>query len=226
MSISANLAKVRERIQACCAQYNRDPKDVTLIAVSKTKPFETIQAALLAGQVDFGENYAQELRDKQALRGENHPQLRWHYMGRIQSNKAKYIAPNAYRIHTLESPAQAQALCKRAPHGIQALIAVNIGREAQKGGVPPEQVLPTVQAISKLDGVQVHGLMCIPPAHPDPAFSAPFFEEMAYLAAQGRKEGLHLHELSMGMSSDFEVAIRYGATWIRVGTAIFGARTR
>jgi pyridoxal phosphate enzyme (YggS family) len=222
MSVRDNLEAVRAQLDAACVAAGRDPAEVQLLAVSKTKPGALIVEAHGAGQRDFGENYAQELRDK--ARDLTLDGLRWHYIGQLQTNKAKYIAPVAYRVHALETVAQAEALAKRAPATLRCLVAVNIGQEPQKGGVMPSEALDRVRELHGVEGIEVVGLMCIPPHRDDPEEVAPFFEAMAALAAEGRAQGLPLTELSMGMSSDFHVAVRYGATWVRVGTAIFGAR--
>jgi len=224
MSLEQRLEGVHQRLRSACAEAGRDPKDVKLIAVSKTRGPDEIEEAIRRGHQDFGENYAQELRDK--VKTLSDPQIRWHYIGRIQRNKAKYIAPNAYRIHTLEHTDQVEALLKRAPHGLDGLLAVNIGREPQKSGLHPEVLLETAHKLAAMEKCRIHGLMCLPPAVSDPEEAAPYFEEMADWMDKGRADGLNWTELSMGMSADYPVAIRYGATWIRVGTAIFGARAK
>lgn len=223
-SIHDNLTAVRARIQRACAACGREPEEIGLIAVSKKHPAAAILQAHGQGQLDFGENYAQELRDKGAELSALRPPVRWHYVGQIQSNKAKYIAPLAYRVHALESARHARALAKRATDTVHALVAVNVGGERSKGGVEPSEALRVCAEIHEVEGVRVVGLMTLPPPVDDPNDSAPYFEQLADLAARGRAAGMPLEELSMGMSHDFEVAIRYGATWIRVGTAIFGPR--
>lgn len=192
-----------------------------LIAVSKTFPLAAIVEARAAGQAHFGESYAQELRDK----ARELPDATWHFIGRIQTNKAKYIAPVAHRVHALETIDQAEALSKRAPGPLRCLVAVNVGGEESKGGVPPADALERCGALARVAHIEVVGLMCLPPWRDDPEDVAPFFEELADLAARGRARGMPLTELSMGMSHDYRVAIRHGATWVRVGTAIFGSRT-
>lgn len=221
-SIAERLANLRQRLTSACAAAERDPATVRLIAVSKTHGPEAIRAAQAAGQVAFGENYAQELRDKAARLDE----VEWHFIGRIQTNKAKMIAPRAARIHALTEVRHAEALAAKRPEGreLQVLVSVHTGEEASKAGVPPDQVLARCRDIDAVPGVQVVGLMTLPPFYEDPDEVAPHFEQVAELAHRGRASGLALTELSMGMSHDFEVAIRYGATWIRVGTAIFGRR--
>lgn len=211
MGIAENLAAVRSRL----------PAHVTLVAVSKTKPPEAIREALAAGQVDFGENYAQELRDKADLLG---PAPRWHFIGALQRNKVKYVVGRAVLVHDVDSLALAEEIGKRS--GARAtgiLLGVNFG-ESQKSGVGVGGVLDLARAVVALPGVALRGLMTIPPPSEDPEAAAPYFAELADLAARGRADGLPLTELSMGMSHDWEVAVRHGSTLVRVGSAIFGAR--
>lgn len=219
--IAARLAEVRSRIAIAARAVGRDPEEIGLVAVSKTVPAEQVAAAWNAGQRDFGENYAQELRDKAAALD---PSIRWHFVGRFQRNKARYLV-GAHRVHALESLAQAEALTERAALPVPVLVAVNLAGEASKGGVAPTELGPLLDLVAKQGGVELRGLMCLPPAAEDPARSAPFFAELRTLATLHRARGHEaLVELSMGMSHDYEVAIQEGATWIRVGTAIFGDR--
>lgn len=217
MSLISRWTSVRERVKRACLDAGRDADTVRLIAVSKTFPIGPIAELAAAGQVDFGESYAQELRDKGPLL----PHVRWHFIGRIQSNKAKYITPHAYRIHAVSTLRHVDALAKRATQPLSVLVSVNVADEAQKGGVDREAALELCRALESRDDVALKGLMCIPPRGGD---SERHYATLADLAARGRAEGLPLNELSMGMSGDFEQAIRHGATWIRVGTAIFGPR--
>ena len=220
MDLADRYRAVLARVGEACREAGRNPDSVSLIAVSKTHPAERIRDVMSHGQLHFGESYAQELRDKGAqVQGPC-----WHFIGRIQTNKAKYIAPVAYRVHALESVRQAEALAARAPGTLHALMSVNVGREASKGGVLPEDVLDQAKALSRVKGIELCGLMTLPPTAEDPEDTAPFFAELAHLASEGRREGLPLLELSMGMSHDFHVAVRHGATWVRVGTALFGPR--
>lgn len=221
-TIADRLAAVRAEIAAACAAAGRPPERVRLVAVSKTRPVEELAAAHAAGQVDFGENYAQELRDKADALG---PAYTWHFIGSLQRNKVKYVVGRAALVHDVDSLPLAEELSKRSgasPTGV--LLGVNIGMEPQKSGFAPAAVLDAARAVVALPGVRLQGLMCIPPAVEDPEEAAPFFAALADLALQGRAQGLPLHELSMGMSHDYAVAIRHGATLVRVGTAIFGAR--
>lgn len=212
MGIAAAIAALRTDL----------PATTRLIAVSKTRQAEDVREALAAGQVDFGENYAQELRDKADEIG---PGPVWHFIGSLQRNKVKLVVGRAALIHDIDSLALAEEIGKRSgptPTGI--LIGVNFGEE-QKSGVPVRQVLAFARELTAVSGVALRGLMAIPPPSEDPEGSAAYFDELRHLAERGRAEGLPLHELSMGMSHDWRVAVRYGATLVRVGTAIFGART-
>ena len=199
------------------------PATTRLIAVSKTRPAAEVREALAAGQVDFGENYAQELRDKADEVG---PGPVWHFIGGLQRNKVKLVVGRAALIHDVDTLALAEEIGKRSgPVATGILVGVNFG-EDQKTGVPVSQVLAFARELTAVPGVELRGLMAIPPPSEDPEGSAAYFEELRDLAARGRAEGLPLHELSMGMSHDWRVAVRYGATLVRVGTAVFGARTR
>jgi pyridoxal phosphate enzyme (YggS family) len=213
---------IRASVDAATAEAGRPPGSVRLVAVSKTFPDSAIREAYAAGQRLFGENYPQELRDKAAALAEL--DLEWHFIGRLQKNKAKYVAAAASWVHAIESFEQAEALAARRVSPIAVLVAVNIGDEASKGGVALADTLGLCERLARLENVSLRGLMCLPPPSDDPEGSAPHFAALADLAARGRATGLPLTELSMGMSHDFAVAIRHGATLVRVGSAIFGAR--
>lgn len=224
--IAQRLAEVNARLAAACTTHGRDPAEVRLVAVSKTFPAEAIRECYAAGQRDFGENYAQELRDK-ARELADLPDLRWHFIGRLQVNKAKYVAPVAFRTHAVDAVDQAEALVARANGPVHVLLAVNTGSEPQKGGVLPEQVVARAKELAGVSGVTFRGLMTLPPYHDDAEAEAPYYALLESLAADVRAAGLAVDELSMGMSHDFEVAVRFGrgtTTWVRVGTAIFGER--
>lgn len=211
MGIAENVAAIRAEL----------PPTVTLIAVSKTRPAAEVREALAAGQVDFGENYAQELRDKAEELGAG---PRWHFIGSLQRNKVKYVVGRANLIHDVDSLALAEEIGKRSGEvATGILIGVNFGEE-QKSGIAVGQVLEFARQLVGVPGVALRGLMAIPPPAEDPEAAAPYFAELAALAAKGRADGLPLLELSMGMSHDWRVAIRHGATLVRVGSAIFGAR--
>lgn len=222
MTIAADLASVRGRLDAACRRAGRDPAAVTLVAVSKKQPPEAIREAYAAGQRDFGENYAQELRDKQAALADL-AGIRWHALGPLQTNKAKYVAGKVALLHTLDRVDLAQELARRAGGAkVRALVEVNIGREPQKGGVLPEELPERLAALAAVPGIELAGLMCIPPAADDAEASRPHYRALREL----RDRLLPGGELSMGMSGDFEVAVEEGATLVRVGTAIFGERQR
>jgi hypothetical protein len=221
VSIRENLLRVRERIEAAAARAGRDPACVQLVAVSKTQPAEAVREAYEAGQRLFGENYAQELRDKAQLLADL-PDLRFHFIGRLQRNKAKYVAPVASMMESLDDLDVARELAKRAAAAVRALrtlVEVNLGEE-QKGGVPESELASFVEQVRALGALRLDGLMCIPPFSDDAERSRPYFARLRELA-----ERLGLAVLSMGMSTDYEVAIEEGATLVRVGTAIFGPRS-
>ena len=220
MGIRENLAAVRARVDAAAAACGRSPESVLLLAVSKTKPLEDLREAFAAGQRAFGENYAQELRDKADALG---PAYAWHFIGALQRNKVKYVVGRATLVHDVDSLELASEIARRSgDRPTSILLGVNIGEEPQKSGFLPGDVLAAARSVHAMPGLRLRGLMCIPPAGADPS---PSFARMSALAAEGRAEGLPLEELSMGMSEDLESAIAHGATIVRVGTAIFGARS-
>lgn len=218
MEITEALARVHERIERACAACSRDPRSVRLVAVSKTKSASQVRAAYEAGQRDFGENYAQEL-DAKAKALSDLTDLRWHFIGHLQSNKAKLVAPRAAMVHSIDSASLAKELGKRAPRVLPVLVEVNVAGEASKSGVTPSDLPALLDATRATPNLELVGLMTVPPPD-DLEVARSCFGELANLAA---RHGLR--ELSMGMTSDLEVAIACGATIVRVGTAIFGART-
>lgn len=218
-TLASNFAAVRTRIEAACQRAGRSPESVRLIAVSKLHPPELIRLAWELGHRDFGENYAQELRDKHvalsACEG-----LRWHAIGPVQPKNAKYIARAAHLFHALERLDVAQELSKRRTGSpLPCLIEVNVAGEASKAGVPPEQVPSLIAAVRALPQLEVVGLTVMPPLTSDAKANRPHFRAIKALAAR-----LGLESLSMGTTSDYEVAIEEGATLVRVGTALFGHR--
>ncbi len=217
MSLHDNVINVREELAAAARAAGRDPAAITLLAVSKTVPAERVREAMRAGLDLFGENYAQELRDKARLvEG-----ARWHFIGPLQRNKVKYVVGVAELIHSVDSPALLDEIAARADKlGVvqRCLLQVNVGAEAQKSGCTPAALPALVRAFAARPSVRCEGLMCIPPEGVPPR---PFFDNLAKLAAA---EGLGV--LSMGMSGDFADAIAAGATIVRVGTAIFGERAK
>ena len=220
MSFETRLQGIERRIQQACKHSGRDRTSVRLVAVSKTRSVSEIEQALQAGLVDLGENYAQELRDK--ARELTAP--RWHFIGSLQRNKVKYVAPAAHLFHAFDDIRLADEFGKRRESPMPVLLAVNTGGEVSKSGVPLESALGLAEQVEQHPAVELRGLMTIPPFHEDPADVAPYFKALADVAAEGRRRGLELPELSMGMSHDFEVAIAHGATLVRVGTALFGPR--
>lgn len=226
MMIAENLSNVRERIRLACEAAGRAPDDVKLLAVSKTKPAVLINEARAAGQVDFGENYLQDALAKMPEVAGAH----WHFIGPIQSRKTRDIATHFDWVHSLASEKVARRLNDaRAEVGrrLRCLVQVNIGDEASKSGVGPAEALNLVRAASDYEYLELVGLMAIPPAAADAAQQRMHFAGLAGIR-DDIAEKLSMpgfNELSMGMSGDLESAIMEGATWVRVGTDIFGART-
>ncbi|MDC7784260.1 YggS family pyridoxal phosphate-dependent enzyme [Rhodoplanes sp. TEM] len=218
---AARLAAVRTGIAAAAREAGRDPGSVALVAVSKTFSATEIEPVIAAGQRLFGENRVQEAKAKWPALQEKHPGIAVHMIGPLQSNKAREAVALFDAIHSLDRPSLAAALAKEVQRaGRQPLlfVEVNTGAEPQKAGVLPEEADAFVAACRDVYGLTVGGLMCIPPADEAPA---PHFALAQKIA---RRNGLEL--LSMGMSDDFDVAIRFGATHVRVGTAIFGHRPK
>jgi pyridoxal phosphate enzyme (YggS family) len=217
--IPGNLARIRERIEAAAARAGRPPGSVALVAVSKTHPAAMVEAALAAGQLLFGENRVQEAAAKFPPLRAAHPALRLHLIGALQTNKAREAVRLADVIESLDRPKLAAALAEamaREGRRPALLVQVNTGEEPQKAGVARAEAAGFLRACREEWGLPVTGLMCIPPVREDPR---PHF---GFLAALAAREGLET--LSMGMSGDFEIAIEMGATHVRVGSAIFGAR--
>ena len=225
--IEDNLALVHRKIAEAAARSGRNGGDVTLVAVSKTKPEEDILALYRAGHRDFGENYIQELRTKHDDLPED---IRWHMIGHLQRNKVKYIAPYVYMIHSVDSLALAETIEKEAAKHdrvIPILIEVNVAGEDTKFGVAPEEAEALVRAISRLPHVEVRGFMTSAPYVEDPEEDRIFFKRLHHLSvdtAEKNIDNVKVDVLSMGMSNDYEVAIEEGSTMVRVGTAIFGER--
>lgn len=227
-AIAVRLAEVRAGIERAAAQAGREPGAARLVAVSKRQPAAAVAAAWEAGQRDFGENYAQELRDKaRELAGLDG--IRWHHIGPLQRNKVKYVVGTAALVHGVDRVELVEALARQAASlGVRqrCLAQVNIGAEPQKAGCALEELPRLVDAFRSSDSLALEGLMCIPPDTDRPEATRPYFRRLAELAAaEHRRTGLALPELSMGMSADYAVAIAEGATLVRVGTAIFGSRT-
>ncbi len=218
-AITENLTRVRDRIAAAALAAGRQPGDITLVAVSKTKPAEAVRAALAAGQRTFGENRVQEAATKFPALHADCPDLKLHLIGGLQTNKARDAVRLAEVIETLDRPRLADAIAAaiakegRTP---TLLIEVNVGNEGQKSGIPRADADGFIDECKARFGAALVGLMCVPPLDQDPR---PHF---TWLADRAARHGLPV--ISMGMSADFEIAIACGATWVRVGSAIFGSR--
>jgi pyridoxal phosphate enzyme (YggS family) len=228
VTIAERWREVTARVAEACERAGRSAADVTLIAVSKTHPADAIRAAALAGATDFGENYAQELVVKAAelVAGPSPPAIRWHFIGRLQRNKARLVAGRVALVHAVDSVELAEELGKRAGGAVQPiLLAVNLGGEATKGGVTAQAAPAVARALAAVAGTSLEGLMTMPPPASDPETGRPHFLALRALRDRLAGElGRPLPVLSMGMSHDFEVAIACGATHVRIGTAIFGSR--
>lgn len=227
--IRKNIAMVRERIEKAARLTGRDPKEITILAATKSVDTKKIQEAVKAGITTFGENYVQEAVKKiKDLQGSK-KNVYWHFIGHLQKNKAKDAVKFFDTIETVDSIELAKELSKRAEKKLCVLIQVNLSKEKTKGGVSEHEALGLVREIAKLENLSLKGLMTIPPPFENPEMSRPYFTELRRLAEKIRREGIPnviMKELSMGMSHDFEVAIEEGATIIRIGTAIFGERQR
>lgn len=228
--IARNLQLVRERIARAEAQSGREAGSVRLVAVSKKFPPEDVRAAVAAGQRDFGENYAQELRDKRAALEGDPVAPRWHYIGPLQSNKVKYVAGQVALVHAIDSVDLLPELERRAAAaGVvqECLVQVNVAGEAQKRGVVTASLAVLLDGFASHPHLLCTGLMLIPPLDDGPESARPHFATLRRLRddeARLPRQRVALRELSMGMSHDLEVAVAEGATMVRVGTAIFGER--
>ena len=227
MSIAERLERVRDEIRAAAVRAGRNPDEVRLVAVSKTRPGADVVQAFQAGQILFGENYVQEFSAKAV---EVPEPVEWHFIGHLQSNKVKYISGLVSMIHSVDRLSLAEEISRqwtRVNKTCNVLIQVNVSGEATKSGTTAEDALALVRSASLLPNIRVQGLMTMPPFFDDPAAARPYFAELKRLAdliAAEHIAGVEMRELSMGMSGDFEAAIQEGATLVRIGTAIFGER--
>ena len=228
--IPENVDKIRRRIALACARTGRNPSTVTLVAVAKTFPGELVAEAIGAGVHDIGENYVQEVLDKRKRLPDR--DIRWHFIGHLQSNKVKYIAEWVHLIHSVESVSVAKEIDKwgrKANRILDVLVEVNTTGEASKFGVRPERTADFVTQLADFSNLRIAGLMTIGPFLPDPESSRPMFRQLRLLKEQIAALGqanVTMEHLSMGMTGDFEVAIEEDATIVRVGTAIFGSRKK
>lgn len=226
MSIADNWQAIKARVEAACERAGRDPASVMIVAVSKKHPVSAIREALAAGVTELGENYAQELVAKRDEL-QDRPDAHWHFIGRLQRNKAKFVAGQCALIHAVDNVELARELAKRRPDQTRVQpILLALSGEASKAGVHAQTALETARELVTVEGVRLDGLMTMPPPADDPEASRPAFEELRALREQLQQTlGHPLPALSMGMSDDFEVAIACGATHVRIGTAIFGSRS-
>lgn len=225
--IRENLGRVQENIRAAAKEAGRDLKGVTLIAVSKTKPVSMIEEAYDCGCRDFGENKVQELCDKYEVLPKD---IRWHLIGHLQRNKVKYVVDKAYLIHSVDSLRLAQEIQKEAEKKqvhVNVLIEVNMAREESKFGVLAEETENLVREIAKLPNIHIQGLMTIAPVVEKPEDNGIHFANLKQLSVdiKGKNiDNVNMNVLSMGMTGDYEQAVKDGATYVRVGTGIFGER--
>lgn len=225
--VKENLAEVEKRIQAACARSGRNREEVTLIAVSKTKPVSMIEEALETGILEFGENKVQEMCEKHEMLPKN---IRWHLIGHLQRNKAKYVVDKAALIHSVDSLRLAEAISQEAKKKgvtVPILIEVNVAEEDTKFGIRCEEAEALIEQIAVLDNIRIMGLMTIAPFVENPEENRKHFRKLKQLFVDIKtknKDNVNMLELSMGMTGDYEVAIEEGATLVRVGTGIFGER--
>jgi pyridoxal phosphate enzyme (YggS family) len=227
MTIAENVARVRERMDEAARRAGRDPGKIRLVAVSKTVDSDRIREALAAGVDSLGENYVQEAQKKIEELGHG---AAWHFIGHLQTNKAKAAARLFDWFHSVDSLRLAEELNRVAGQQnkvLPVLLQINLGQEPTKFGALQDDTFQLLEQMGSLPGISVKGLMTLPPFFDDPEKSRPYFRalrELAEAASRRKIAGVSLEELSMGMSGDFETAIEEGATLVRVGTAIFGAR--
>lgn len=225
--IAENLRQVQENIKKACENSNRDPKEVTLVAVSKTKPVSMLKEAYDEGIRTFGENKVQEIMDKY---GQLPSDIQWHMIGHLQRNKVKNIVGKAAMIHSLDSVRLAEAIEQEAAKqgiSVPVLIEVNVAMEESKFGISVQETLPFVEILSKMPHLKVMGLMTIAPYVENPEENRKIFRKLRKLSVDIMEKNINninMSVLSMGMTGDYQVAIEEGATMVRVGTGIFGER--
>jgi pyridoxal phosphate enzyme, YggS family len=225
--IVENLKEVQANIEQACKRVNRNPKEITLIAVSKTKPVTMLEEVYQAQIVDFGENKVQELVEKQEQLPKD---IKWHMIGHLQKNKVKYIIDKVELIHSVDTYALAETIQKEAKKKnviVSILIEVNIAKEESKYGVFPELAIKVVEAIAKLENIRICGLMTVAPFVENAEENRVYFQQLMKLFVDIKEKNIdnvNMQVLSMGMTGDYEIAIEEGATLVRVGTGIFGNR--
>jgi len=222
--IASNLDTVRRRLADAAVDASRDPAAVRLIVVTKTVPVATIRDAIAAGARDLGENYVNELREKRPAIED--PEVRWHFIGALQSSTAQHVADLADVVHTVAGERAARRLAGRAARDgrtLDALLEVDFTTE--RAGLSPEAVPGAAELLASLEGVHLRGLMTIAPLTPDAEGARPWFRRLRELRYTLRERHPDVLDLSMGMSLDYQVAVQEGATMVRIGTAVFGART-
>jgi pyridoxal phosphate enzyme (YggS family) len=223
-TIKENLLRVRERIERAAQKAGRDPKGIRLVAVSKTVDVARIKEAIEAGVSILGENYIQEAQKKIEDIGKP---VSWHFIGHLQSNKARHAVRLFEMVHSVDSVSLAEELNRRAEQEgrvIQVMVEVNLSGEATKFGTDEEKVSNLARRIRDLNYLSLEGLMTMPPYFDSPESGRPYYTALRELKEKMIKEGIPMKELSMGMSNDFEIAVEEGATYVRIGTAIFGPR--
>ncbi|MCM1190965.1 MAG: YggS family pyridoxal phosphate-dependent enzyme [Butyrivibrio sp.] len=225
--IRENINVVKKEIAEACGKVGREKEDVTLIAVSKTKPVEALLEAYEAGARDFGENRVQELMEKiPVMPGD----VRWHMIGHLQRNKVKYIVGKVWMIHSVDSLELAEEISREAVKRqvtVRILLEVNVAEEISKFGVTVQEACSLAEAVAKLPGIQVQGLMTIAPYVEDPEENRTYFRKLKQLSVDiynKNIDNINMNVLSMGMTGDYSVAVEEGATYVRVGTGIFGER--
>ncbi len=223
--VTENFRKIQDLLARAATEAHRDPNEIRLLAVSKKKPVESVIAAANAGQRDFGENFVQEGLKKMDEAGRD--DLIWHFIGHLQANKTKPVAERFHWVHTVDRLKIAERLSRQRPHSASDLnvcIQVNINNETAKAGVATADVADLAHAVSELSGLRLRGLMCLPAIRQDFTKQREPFAEMRKLKASLEESGISLDTLSMGMTADYRAAIHEGATLVRIGTALFGAR--
>ena len=225
--LTENVIEVEKNIQAACDRAGRSREEVRLIAVSKTKPVSDIEEVLTTGILDYGENKVQEMMDKYEVMPKD---IHWHMLGHLQRNKVKYLMGKVALIHSVDSLRLAQEISAQSvKHEVTTdiLIEVNIAGEASKFGTTQEEAIALVEAAAKLPNIHICGLMTIAPYVENPEDNRKYFQQIRQLSVDIKRKNIDnvdMHVLSMGMSGDYEVAIEEGATMVRIGTGIFGAR--